>query len=92
MIPHTDAVSATENCDSKSVMFVKSPVRQRQCVAIVGGQVSLCVFLHFVYCAFDFYDISCFSLDIRKQNQFNGYYLVSRVSHTKMDEISWRGY
>ncbi|KAL7528955.1 hypothetical protein ACHAXR_004091 [Thalassiosira sp. AJA248-18] len=38
-IPHTDAASATANCDSMNVMFVNPPNQlSRQCVAIVGGQ------------------------------------------------------
>ena len=39
-IPHTDANTATENCDSMNVMFIKNPGHRklRQCVALVGGQ------------------------------------------------------
>lgn len=38
-IPHVaDAASATANCDQMNVMFVQPPL-QRQCMAIVGGQV-----------------------------------------------------
>ena len=39
-IPHTDANTATENCDTMNVMFIKNPGHRklRQCVALVGGQ------------------------------------------------------
>mmetsp|Transcript_45068 Transcript_45068/g.94502 ORF Transcript_45068/g.94502 Transcript_45068/m.94502 type:complete len:636 (-) Transcript_45068:263-2170(-) len=39
-IPHTDAVTATSNCDRMNVVFMKNPSRPalRQCFALVGGQ------------------------------------------------------
>lgn len=47
-IPHTDAASATSNCDTMNVIFVKNPSRTlRQCVAIVGGQYQGMVFPSF---------------------------------------------
>jgi hypothetical protein len=37
-IPEMDALSATENCDAMSALFIKSPPKLRQCYALVGGQ------------------------------------------------------